>query len=55
MYIKTLIYKKIKDDFRGYEMSIRYTHFLNGVKYERIIDPLIFQGIYQVNFYKNFP
>jgi len=35
-------------------MGIRYTHFLNGVKCVRIIDPPAFQGIYQVNFYKNF-
>ena len=27
-------------------MGIRYTHFLNGGKYVRIVDKLVFQGIY---------
>jgi len=46
--IKSLSYKKIKGDFGGYGMGIRYTHFLNGVKYGHIIYPLLFQGIYDV-------
>jgi len=53
--MKSLIYKKIKGDFSGYGMGIRYTHFLHGVKYVRIVAKLVFQGIYWVNFYKNFP
>jgi len=36
-------------------MGIRYTHFLNGAKYVRIVGKLVFQEIYWVNFYKNFP
>jgi hypothetical protein len=43
--MKSLIYKKIKGDFSGYGMGIRYTHFLIGGEYGRIIDPLVFQGI----------
>jgi hypothetical protein len=35
-------------------MGIGYTYFFNGVKYVHIIDPMGFQGICQVNFYKNF-
>ena len=46
--IRSLIYKKIKGDFSGYGMGIRYTHFLRGEKSGRIIDPLVFQGIYEV-------
>jgi len=53
--MKPLIYKKIKGDFSGYVMGIWYTHFLNGVKYLDIVARLVFQGIYWVNFYKNFP
>jgi hypothetical protein len=36
-------------------MGIRYTHFLIGGKYVRIVDPFAFQGIYWVYFYKNDP
>jgi len=46
--IRSLIYNKIKGDFSGYGMGIRYTHFLNGVRYGHIIYPLLFQGIYEV-------
>jgi len=44
-YKRALIYKKVKGDFSGYEMGIWYTHFLNGAKYVRIVDKLVFQGI----------
>jgi hypothetical protein len=43
--MKSLIYKKIKGDFSGYGMGIRYTHFLNEVKYVHIVGKLVFQGI----------
>ena len=46
--MRSLIYKKIKGDFSGYVMGIWYTHFLSGGEYGRIIDPLVFQGIYEV-------
>ena len=51
--ITTLIYKRIKDDFSRYGMGIRYTHFLNWVRYEHSIAPLVFQGFNQVDIYKN--
>ena len=36
-------------------MGRLYTHFLRGEKSWCIIYPLVFQGFYQVNIYKNNP
>jgi hypothetical protein len=35
-------------------MGMWYTYFYSVGKYVHIIDLLAFQGIYHVNFYKNF-
>ena len=51
--IRTLIDKKIKDDFSRYVMGIGYTHFLNWVKHGHSIAPLVFHGVLPGQFFKN--